>query len=154
MHIIRNAWDIVSAKTISNCYKKCRLTNEADNFPEEIPVKEEEMDENFLRYLAIDDNLETSGDKSDSEIATGIVDSKVVPNQEVEESDSEKNSVPNLPSSMEVRKALDVLRRTLEQRGGNTENYRNFYKLSNDVERLISNSATQTTIHQFFTTIG
>jgi len=84
------------------------------------------------------------------------VNSKVVPNQEVEESDSEdeENSVPNLPSSMEVRKALDVLRRTLEQRGGNTENYRNFYKLSNDVERLISNSATQTTIHQFFTTFG
>ncbi|GBO23983.1 hypothetical protein AVEN_68986-1, partial [Araneus ventricosus] len=41
-------------------------------------------------------------------------------NQEVEESVSEDEeiAVPNLPSSIDVRKALDVLRCTLEQRGG------------------------------------
>ncbi|GBN33696.1 hypothetical protein AVEN_149983-1 [Araneus ventricosus] len=79
---------------------------------------------------------------------TDIINSKVMANQEVEESVSEDEeiAVPNLPSSTDVRKALDVLRCTLEQRGGNTESYKNFYKLSDDVESLISNSANQTTI--------
>ncbi|GBN52466.1 hypothetical protein AVEN_238013-1 [Araneus ventricosus] len=120
MHTIRNAWDIVSSKTISKCYKKCGLNiaDEADNLTEEIIIIEEEgMDESLLRYVSIDDNLQTSGEKSDSEIATDI-NSEVVSNQEVEESVSEDEeiAVPNLPSLIDVRKALDVLRCTLEQR--------------------------------------
>ncbi|GBO40421.1 hypothetical protein AVEN_205806-1 [Araneus ventricosus] len=78
---------------------------------EEIIINEEEgMDETFLRYVSIDDNLQTSGDKSDSEIATDIINSKVMSNQEVQESvsEDEENAVPNLPSSINVRKALDV----------------------------------------------
>ncbi|GBN37765.1 hypothetical protein AVEN_172639-1 [Araneus ventricosus] len=70
MHTIRNAWDIVSSKTISNCYKKCGLNiaDEAENFTEEIIIDEEGMDETFLRYVSIDDNLQTSGEKFDSKI--------------------------------------------------------------------------------------
>ncbi|GBN43633.1 hypothetical protein AVEN_213824-1 [Araneus ventricosus] len=122
MHTIRNAWDIVSSKTISNCYKKCGLNiaDEADNLTKEIITNEEErMDETFLRYVSIDDNLQTSGEKSDSEIARDIINSKVMSNQEVEESVSEDEeiAVPNLPSSIDVRKALDILRYTLERRG-------------------------------------
>ncbi|GBM49204.1 hypothetical protein AVEN_103814-1 [Araneus ventricosus] len=81
------------------------------------------MDETFLRYVSIDDNLQTSGEKSDYEIATDIINSTVMSNQEVEESISEDEEivVPNLPSSIDVRKALDVLRCTLVQRGCNNE---------------------------------
>ncbi|GBN08803.1 hypothetical protein AVEN_204909-1 [Araneus ventricosus] len=113
------------------------------------------MDETFSRYVSIDDNLQTSGEKSDSENTTDIIKSKVISNQEVEESVSEDEeiAVPNLPSSIDVRKTLDVLRCALEQRGGNIESYKNFYKLSNDVESLISNSANQTTIRQYFKTL-
>ncbi|GBO34110.1 hypothetical protein AVEN_196118-1, partial [Araneus ventricosus] len=122
MDTIRNAWDIVSFKTISNCYKKCGLNiaDEADNLTEEIIINEKEgMDETFLRYVSIHDNLRTSGEKSDSQIATDIINSKVMSIQEVEESVSENEeiAVPNLPSSTNVRKALNVLRCTLEQRG-------------------------------------
>ncbi|GBM62459.1 hypothetical protein AVEN_8193-1 [Araneus ventricosus] len=81
------------------------------------------MDETFLRYVSIDDNMQTSGEKSDFEIATDIINSTVMSNQEVEESVSEDEeiAVPNLPSSIDVRKALDVLRCTLVQRGSNIE---------------------------------
>ncbi|GBM62813.1 hypothetical protein AVEN_19800-1 [Araneus ventricosus] len=77
------------------------------------------MDERFLRYVSIDDNLQTSGEKSDYEIATDIINSTVMSNQEVEESVSEDEeiAVPNLPSSIDVRKALNVLRCTLVQSG-------------------------------------
>ncbi|GBN18740.1 hypothetical protein AVEN_120004-1 [Araneus ventricosus] len=81
MHTIRNAWNIVSSKTVSNSYKKCGLNiaDEADNLTEEIIISEEEgMDSNFLRYVSIDENLQTSGEKSDSEIATDIINSKVM----------------------------------------------------------------------------
>ncbi|GBM68865.1 hypothetical protein AVEN_261838-1 [Araneus ventricosus] len=88
VHTIRNAWDIVSSKTISNCYKKCGLNiaDEADNLTKEIIINEEEgMDETFLRHVSID-NFQTSGEKSDFEIPTDIINSKVMSNQEVEES--------------------------------------------------------------------
>ncbi|GBO08134.1 hypothetical protein AVEN_253259-1 [Araneus ventricosus] len=118
MRTICNAWDIVSYKTISNCYKKCGLNiaDEADNLTEEIIINEVEgMDETFLRYVSIDDNLQQSGEKSDTEIATDILSFKVMSNQEVEESVSEDKEIAvlNLPSSIDVRKALDVLRCTL-----------------------------------------
>ncbi|GBO46054.1 hypothetical protein AVEN_36757-1 [Araneus ventricosus] len=81
------------------------------------------MDETFLRCVSIDDNLQTSGEKPDSEIATDIINSTVMSNQEVEESVSEDEeiAVPNLPPSIDARKALDVLRCTLVQRGSNIE---------------------------------
>ncbi|GBM73941.1 hypothetical protein AVEN_29605-1 [Araneus ventricosus] len=81
------------------------------------------MDETFLRYVSIDDNLQTSGEKSDSEIATDIINSTVMSNQEVEElvSEDEEIAVSNLPSSIDARKALNVLQCSLVQRGGNIE---------------------------------
>ncbi|GBL99003.1 hypothetical protein AVEN_227515-1 [Araneus ventricosus] len=80
-------------------------------FTEEIIIYEEGMDETLLRCVSIDDNLQASGEKSDSEIAADIINSKVMSNQEVEESVSEDGeiAVPNLPSSIDVRKSLDVL---------------------------------------------
>ncbi|GBN19545.1 hypothetical protein AVEN_124237-1 [Araneus ventricosus] len=118
-------------------------------------MKKKEWMKLFYDMVSIDDNLQTSCEKCDSEIATDIINSKVISNQEVQESVSEDEEipVPNLPSSIDVRKALDVLRCTLERRGGNIESYKNFYKLSNDVESLISNSANQTTIRQYFKTL-
>ncbi|XP_071043363.1 jerky protein homolog-like [Parasteatoda tepidariorum] len=87
-----------------------------------------------MHLTPIDDNLQTSGEKSDSDIVTDIKNCKVISNQEMEESDSEDEIKSSVPSSLEVKKAPNVLRRALEQRGGNIENYKNFYKLSNDVE--------------------
>ncbi|GBN43512.1 hypothetical protein AVEN_113392-1 [Araneus ventricosus] len=96
----------------------------AANLTEEIITNEEEgKDETFLRYVSIDDNLQISEEKSDYEIATDIINSTIVSNQEVQESVSEDEeiAVPNLTSSIDVIKALDVLRCTLVQRGGNIE---------------------------------
>lgn len=82
MHTVRNAWDIVLFKTMSNCYKKCGLNfadeqkglksevvkilgafnvkSVTDDFTEEIITNEEERTKGtFLRYVSIDDNLRT-----------------------------------------------------------------------------------------------
>lgn len=84
---------------ISNYCKKCRFTTD-ENFLEAISIDEEDIDENYLWYLAIDDHLT----KSDtSEFMADIGNFKVVLNQEVELSDSEDEEklMPNLPSSIE-----------------------------------------------------
>lgn len=46
-------------------------------------MKKKEMDESFLQYVSIDDNLKASGKKFDSEIATNIMICKVVLYQKV-----------------------------------------------------------------------
>nr|XP_042912844.1 tigger transposable element-derived protein 6-like [Parasteatoda tepidariorum] len=117
MHLIRNSWDIVSTQTISNCFKKCGLStgDGADNcFEEMLSNEENDMDENFSCYVAIDDHLQTSGEKSDSEIVTDIKNCKVISNQEMEESDSEDEINSSVPSSTEVRKALNHIVKSLE----------------------------------------
>ncbi|GBN08091.1 hypothetical protein AVEN_273843-1 [Araneus ventricosus] len=143
-HTISNTWGIVpkNIKLLQKVWTTekeystslwcgLNIADEADSLTEEIIInKEEGMEETFLRYVLIDDNLQTSGEKSASEISTDIINSKVMSNQEVEESVSEDEEiiVPNLPSSIVVRKALDVLRCTLEQRGANMKVKKTFIK--------------------------
>lgn len=66
-------------------------------------------------------------------------------------SEDEEIAVLNLLFVIDVRKDIDLLQFTLEQRGDNIKGYKTFYKLSNNVQSIISNSASQTTCQYFMT---
>lgn len=102
--------------------------------------EKEEMDKIFLSSIYLEDNFQTSRFKSESEIATDILNFKVAPKHTQK---TKKVRCQNLLPSVEFRIIILVLRRILEQKGDNTKNYRNFYKISIIDPRLISNYDTQ-----------
>lgn len=112
---------------------------------------EEEFDEDFLKYVEIDEDLQTSAELTDAEIVEQHSSSSQVLSESEnrdEESDSDEEPDPP-PTATDARKALHTLRRILENRGGELEMYEQYYSFARNIERIIAPSK-QTTIDQFF----
>ncbi len=106
--------------------------------------------DDFLQYVDIDKNIQTSIEISDSEIVEQFLSSQVSirPASEDENSDEDEEPDPP-PTAADARKALHSLRRVLENRGAEQEMYEQYYSLAKNIDRLIV-SSKQSTIDQFF----
>lgn len=150
IHYIKMSWDTVSVNTIKNCFLACGFKSEESQI-EVTSDDEEEFDEDFLKYVEIDEDLQTSAELTDAEIVEQHSSSSQVLSESEnrdEESDSDEEPDPP-PTATDARKALHTLRRILENRGGELEMYEQYYSFARNIERIIAPSK-QTTIDQFF----
>ncbi|KAL4646498.1 hypothetical protein GN956_G10035, partial [Arapaima gigas] len=75
LHMVRQAWNKISAKTVANCFHRASITKEARGAEannilendEPLIYKPDNMDmADFERYVAIDDGIATESDKCDA----------------------------------------------------------------------------------------
>ena len=94
--------------------------------------------------------MPTTCENADQDIVDVKNDAKIEEHNE-SESDAESEDEISVPNSVESRKALQIIRRTLELAGGDEKMYEEFYTLQKSVEKLLRNTNTkQTAIGHFF----
>ena len=134
-HMVATAWSTVSTATIQNCFKKGGFTNPTMKFID--PVYEEDIElptgmneQEFLNWVNVDSKLPVVGEVTDADIVKEIQNHKQrVFYEEDSDFDNDTEDMPlRLPSSKEVNNALQILRTTLEVRGGSVNDYSIFYK--------------------------
>jgi hypothetical protein len=123
LHLITIAWDQVTDKTIRNCFKH-------GGFAEGVEEEEEyeEVDLDFENWLKIDENIPTTTDFTEEDIVHALLQTNEPGEIENEETDTEKP-----PSSSEMREALRVLRRGVQQQSSNFELQYKYEHFINDL---------------------
>ena len=156
LHMQREAWNKITKSTMSNCYRKAsfllpieEIEGENDNevslengvyVPPGMATKE------FERYAAVDNDLATEADISESAIVSAI---QLCDNQPSDNSEDDDDDVATQPASFAVAKqSLENIRRFLEQKG--CESYESFYQLEATVVKLHRDTAGQSSIYDFF----
>jgi hypothetical protein len=114
IHMLVDSWRSVKPETISNCFMSGLTEDVGDEFlgfsQEDIPHNIDA--EEYESYLNIDEDVETEGALTDSQICEGL---KTTADADEEEEDETPALPP--PSNAEVICALDVLRRRVQHKG-------------------------------------
>lgn len=117
IHFLVQAWRQVTVKTIGNCFRKggfiiqnCGtiVENDIENnlVPDDMTASE------FETWMAIDQNLETSGPLTEDNVCSRILQNNA---EEVDENLSEDDEVEiQPPFNKEVNEALSVVRRAIQ----------------------------------------
>lgn len=152
IHFLVQAWRQVTVKTIENCFRKggfiiqnCGtiLENDIENdlVPDDMTASE------FETWMAIDENLETSGPLTEDDVCSRILQNNA---EEVDENLSEDDEVEiQPPSNKEVNEALSVLRRAIQCRA-NTSEFQLHYDYEKLVRNLVIQNCKQSEITQYF----
>ncbi|XP_025198312.1 tigger transposable element-derived protein 6-like [Melanaphis sacchari] len=125
LHLITMAWDQVTDKTIRNCFKHGGFAESVEGEEEE---EYEEVDLDFENWLKIDENIPTTSNFTEEDIVHALSQTNEPGEIENEETDTEKP-----PSSSEMREALRVLRRGVQQHSSNFELQYKYEHFINDL---------------------
>lgn len=159
IHLVSCSWDYVSAETITNCFRKAGvgpmegLNDETTETEVSIPMEMQE--EEFLSWVNLDSDHPVASEMTDADIAEQVrLQNKksIDVSSDSEDDDQDENNRPCIrqpPSSKEVYNALQVLRATLDLRGGNGSDFNVFYSLERNVLNLIEASRVQSTLDNF-----
>ncbi|KAG8173149.1 hypothetical protein JTE90_019629 [Oedothorax gibbosus] len=98
---------------------------------------EEELDKKFFDWVDIDANEPTSAEITEEDILLAVQQSKETETEEADENEEEEPDSQPPPTANESRRALQIIRTTLEQRGATCDDYDSFY----DIERKDSCSS-------------
>lgn len=147
IHMLTKSWQEVTNKTIRNCFCKAGFATQSydDDFaPSMLPngIGEEE----FREWVAIDDDLPTSGTLTEEDICAEIMASTEESPEDVGEED-EGDSTPLPPSYAETITALGTLRRAFQFYGDTFELH---YMHTRCVTGMLKESKKQTRIGDFF----
>jgi len=123
MHMLAEAWEQLTPLKIQNCFRKAGFmsNNEEGN---EASTIDEPLDPTIEQWVDIDQDLPTFGTVSDAEIVAEL---SATVNSE-NDSDNEQET-PKPPTSSEIRSALDVIKRALQEHGDD-ESFQSFYKIN------------------------
>ncbi len=153
IHLLAASWHRVTAQTIQNCFLKGGFGNRSmqiideDSESDELPQCSNDLEE----WMMIDDDVPTSATLTDDDVcslataqAEGSVD-----DDETEEDETDQH-VLTLPSHAEVRKALEVLRTTVQAKCSDAD-FAMHYNYENFINRMLAGNCKQTTLDTYFT---
>ena len=150
VHLLKQAWGAVTESTVIHCFRKGGFTEEQaiTNHIECFPIFNDVPKDELETWLAIDDDVPTSGAVTEEEICANILN----PNEseEAEDEDSDEIAIPpKPPTRQEMMRALDVLRRGVQQYGDTFEEH---FQYERYITCLLPGSEHQTKIQDFFST--
>jgi hypothetical protein len=145
LHLLTMSWKSVSEKTIKNCFSHGGFTT-VDLEAEEIIEKPTDLtDEAFNNWMAIDQNIQISEKLTESEICHTVSQNSLDPDDEEDEEEDQKCSKP--PTAIEIRTALQILRRGVQHR---SSDFNKQYEYESFINGLLRKNAKQTTLKDFF----
>ena len=147
MHMLKGAWLNVKQTTVVNCFAKA-------GFVPSPPEEEEEVDEppagltrsEFYSFVDMDSSLECHGLLTDEEICSLVEEPESQTQSGDEEEEGEVTTPARVPRPGEVLQAMGTLRAFLEL---NKSELTTFYAMEDQVLKLVSNTAKQTSIRDF-----
>ena len=143
-HVLKSAWEDVKQSSIINCFAKagflrsCPDQLDLDKPPDRISAEE------FHALVDIDASLECHGILTDEDICASVCQDTADPQPDSED-EINKDPSPAL-KSRDVILALCTLRAFMEQ---HTADFSTFYKLENQMQKLITSKAMQHSIRDF-----
>jgi hypothetical protein len=145
LHLLTMSWKSVSEKTIKNCFSHGGFTT-VDLEAEEIIEKPTDLtDEAFNNWMAIDQNIQISEKLTESEICHTVSQNSLDPDDEEDEEEDQECSKP--PTAIEIRTALQILRRGVQHR---SSDFNKQYEYESFINGLLRKNAKQTTLKDFF----
>jgi hypothetical protein len=152
LHLLKQSWQSVSEAVIRSSFKKGGfMTCDSDEETLESPPVPEDMSvDEYNEWMAIDENVETSGQLCEDDICSTIMkqDGENQTNGENEDDDDDTNCFDPPPSNIEMLRALDILRRGVQTY---SDNFDLQYKYEEYIKRIVCNNTVQSTINHFFT---
>ncbi|KAK1157956.1 tigger transposable element-derived protein 4-like [Acipenser oxyrinchus oxyrinchus] len=159
LHLQREAWNKITESTIANCYRRASFIKQL--YQAELPVIDEVdssdvfvpagMDlEDFSRYVAIDNDLPTGEEKSDTDVCAYVQQSPETEDLEPDDSE-EATKETTAPSFSAALQSLSTLRAFMEANG--CQSYDSFYSLQSVVYQLNRPNTVQTSIKDVLATL-
>ncbi|MGH0117396.1 UNVERIFIED_CONTAM: hypothetical protein FKN15_034583 [Acipenser sinensis] len=159
LHLQREAWNRITESTLVNCYRRASFIKQL--YQAELPVMDGEdnsdvfvpagMDfEDFSRYVAIDNDLTTGEEKSDTDICAYVQQSPETADLEPDDSE-EATKETAAPSFSAALQSLSTLRAFMEANG--CQSYDSFYSLQSVVYQLNRPNTVQTPIKDVIATL-
>ena len=157
LHMQCEAWNRITQATIANCYRRASFVLSSDGSDDEEENRPNETEvyvppgmaaDDFERYAAVDADLSTEDDISETDIVSAQQpsDDQLSDNND---DDDDDDDVTTEPVSFAVAKqSLENIRKFMEQKG--CASYEEFYKLEAAVNGLHHDNAEQSSIFDFF----
>ena len=127
LHYLKQARDAVKPETVSNCFFHV-IYNEKLKEPTDIPVIDGISREEFLEYVAVDNELETSEPVTDESIIEKIKEA-AAPESESESDGEEEQAEVKIPTLSQGLSLCDDLRLLIQSRKNSYELYENLVKI-------------------------
>ncbi|XP_041082893.1 tigger transposable element-derived protein 4 [Polyodon spathula] len=152
LHLQREAWNKITELTIANCYRRASFIKQL--YQAELPVIDGEDNsdvfvpagmelEDFSRYVAIDNDLATDEEKSDTDMCAYAQQSPETADLEPDDSEEAAKETTG-PSFSAALQSLRTLRAFMEANG--CQSYDSFYSLQSVVYQLNRPNTVQTSI--------
>ena len=162
MEMLDDAWTKVTDKTIVNCFRKGGFAVEEEELQagdqdasDDVPAPEGMTTEEFNAWIQFDDDAEVAEEASMEEIeenlAITIKEKDGAVEEDVVEAEDEEELEP-APGSSEMRAALDVLHRGLQET--DFPAFDEFWRMEKTIKQHLTEKFTpkQTTLSMFFKT--
>lgn len=149
LHLLAMSWRNVSEKTIRNCFSHGGFTNK-DLEIEVIPDPPTDLtNAAFEEWMSIDLNIQVAAKLTDTEICDSLTqtDQDLSEERDEDEDAGEAPTLEKIPTSAEVRGALQILRQVVQHR---SSEFNKHYEYENLINELLRKSTRQTTLIDFF----
>ena len=150
--MLKSAWEDVRESSIVNCFAKAGFAIPSHSEDDDVDLATDELEppdgisaEDFHVFVDIDSSLECHGVLTDEDICASV--RQDTDSQPDSEDETGEDPLPVPPKSRDVILALCTLRAFMEQ---HTADFSTFYKIENQLQKLIVSKAKQRSIRDFF----
>ncbi|CAH0731050.1 unnamed protein product, partial [Brenthis ino] len=161
MWMIAKAWNLVTEKTIANCFKKSGFKVTCEDEEDDLPLAElartwqrvqEELhlqDTDFEDFVTFDNDLAICGELTDADIVTSVL---PVTNAEADEDEEEEGEIDEHNFTIkDAYNALNTIKSVFLKKGGLSDDVvKSITKLDCALDVITHTGSKQTTINDFF----
>ena len=150
-HLTSKSWSEISETCIKNCFIKSGFVDNA-NVQEilnpEVETSEDMSPNDFDDWVNIDCDLQATTALTDLDIVSSVSTNNTL--QEQEEPDQTEDEAERiLVTKLQTREAIIILRKALEEAGGNHSDYKHLYNVEKSLHKLYSLNSRQTKISEY-----
>lgn len=161
MWMIAKAWNLVTEKTIANCFKKSGFKVTCEDEEDDLPIAElartwqrvqEELhlqETDFEDFVTFDNDLAICGELTDADIVTSVL---PVTNAEADEDEEEEGEIDEHNFTIkDAYNALNTIKSVFLKKGGLSDDVvKSITKLDCALDVITHTGGKQTTINDFF----
>lgn len=148
LHLAKQAWDLVSMQTISNCFRKGSFCEEEVSPGDELSdvvVPSEMAPQAFEEFVTFDDSTEVFGELTNEELLEVVQESSTA----TEKLGSDEENEPQLLTLTEKMQMVDCLRQYIQETAMDTA-LSVFHQIESAVYAEASQAKRQRTLDSFF----